>query len=98
MQVDALQDVGKFVKVTAAKVHDSIFLFLKQENNLDQMIDYKILLEKVEIIIDSLPNRRKEVFIKRKYGGLSVRQIAEELGISPNTVENQLASAQKQIQ
>ncbi len=74
-----------------------IFTLLQQENNLDQTIDYKFLLEKVELIINSLPNRRKEIFIKRKYDGLSIKQIAEELGISPNTVENQLASAQKQI-
>lgn len=76
---------------------DLIYTVLQQENNLDQTIDYKFLLEKVELIINSLPNRRKEIFIKRKYEGLSVKQIAEELGISPNTVENQLASAQKQI-
>ena len=77
---------------------DLIYTLLKQENNLDQMIDYKFLLEKVESIINSLPNRRREIFIKRKYHGLSVKQIADDLGISPNTVENQLASAQKQIQ
>jgi RNA polymerase sigma-70 factor (family 1) len=76
---------------------DLLYTLLKQENNLDQTIDYKFLLEKVELIINSLPNRRKEIFIKRKYQGLSIKQIAEELGISPNTVENQLASAQKQI-
>jgi RNA polymerase sigma-19 factor, ECF subfamily len=35
--------------------------------------------------------------MKRKYEGLSIKQIAEELNISPNTVENQLATAQKQI-
>ena len=77
---------------------DMIYALLKQENNLDQIMDYKFLLEKVELIIDSLPARRKEIFIKRKYLGLSVKQIAEDLGISPNTVENQLASGQKQIQ
>lgn len=76
---------------------DLIYTLLQQENNLDQIIDYKFLLEKVELIIHSLPNRRKEIFIKRKYEGLSVKQIATELGISPNTVENQLASAQTQI-
>ncbi len=75
-----------------------IYEFLKQENNLEKVIDYKFLLEKVESIIASLPERRREIFIKRKYENLSVRQIAEDLGISPNTVENQLASAQKQIQ
>jgi RNA polymerase sigma-70 factor (ECF subfamily) len=74
-----------------------IYEFLKQENNLDQLIDYKFLLEKVESIIDVLPVRRKEIFIRRKYDGLPVRQIADELSISPNTVENQLATAQKQI-
>ena len=74
-----------------------IYEFLKQENNLDQVIDYKFLLEKVESIVDTLPPRRKEIFIKRKYSGLSIRQIADELAISPNTVENQLAAAQKYI-
>lgn len=76
---------------------DLIYTFLQLENNLDKIIDYKFLLEKVELIINALPARRKEIFIKRKYDGLSVKQIAEELEISPNTVENQLASAQKQI-
>lgn len=76
---------------------DLIYSLLQRENRLDQVIDYKFLLEKVELYINALPNRRKEIFVKRKYDGLSVKQIAEELGISPNTVENQLASAQKQI-
>ena len=81
-----------------AFLDDQMYVFLNEENSLDQIIDYKFLLEKVEIIINALPARRKEVFIKRKYEGLPVKQIADELGISPNTVENQLAAAQKQIQ
>ena len=88
-----------FIKKTRDNAYkdDLIYTLLQQENNLDQIIDYKFLLEKVELIINSLPNRRKEIFIKRKYDGLSIKQIADELDISPNTVENQLASAQKQI-
>ncbi len=74
-----------------------IYGFLKQEDNLDKIIDYKFLLNKVETIINSLPYRRKEIFIRRKYNGLPIKQIAEEMNISPNTVENQLAAAQKQI-
>ena len=76
---------------------DLIYTLLQDENSMDQVIDYKLLLEKVETMIEALPPRRKEIFIKRKYDGLSVKQIASELGISPNTVENQLSSAQKQI-
>lgn len=74
-----------------------IYNLLKQDNNLDKIIDYKFLLEKVEMIIDMLPPKRKEVFLKRKYEGLSVKQIADQLGVSPNTVENHLSAAQKQI-
>ncbi len=76
---------------------DLICEMQKQDNNLDQIIDYKFFLEKVEAFINTLPDRRKEIFIKRKYYGLSIKEIARELGISPNTVENQLAAAQKQI-
>ena len=76
---------------------DLIYTLLQEENRLDQIIDYKFLLEKVEKMVDSLPARRKEIFIKRKYEGLTVKQIAGEMGISPNTVENQLASAQKTL-
>lgn len=74
-----------------------IYELLKQDNNLDQVIDYRFLLEKVESIIESLPDRRKEIFIKRKYYSLSLKEIAKELAISPGTVEKQLTVAQKQI-
>ena len=77
---------------------EQLYIFLNEENNLDQLIDYKFLLEKVESMINSLPARRKEIFIKRKYEGLAIKQIADDLGISPNTVENQLASSKRQIQ
>jgi len=76
---------------------DLIYALLQEENRLDQIIDYKLLLEKVEKLVEALPTRRKEIFIKRKYEGLSVKQIAAQMGISPNTVENQLASAQKSL-
>lgn len=74
-------------------IHD----FLKQENNLDQNIEYKFLLEKVQSIINSLPERRREIFLKKKYQGFSIKEIAAQLSISPNTVENQLTIAKKQI-
>ncbi|WP_163714410.1 RNA polymerase sigma factor [Mangrovibacterium lignilyticum] len=77
---------------------EQLYLFLDASENLDREIDYKFLLEKVERIIDSLPERRKAVFMKRKYEGLPIKQIAAELSISPNTVENQLSAAQKHIQ
>ena len=88
---------NKKAKADAFK-NDQIYTLLKEQDALEKNIDYKFLLKKVEQIIDALPQRRKEVFLKRKYQGLSLKQIASELNISPNTVENQLSAAQKQIQ
>lgn len=43
--------------------------------------------------IDRLPERRREVFLLSKRDGLSNKEIAEELGISVKTVENQMTQA-----
>jgi RNA polymerase sigma-70 factor (ECF subfamily) len=40
-----------------------------------------------------LPEKRKQIFIERKRHDKPVKQIAEELGITPKTVENQLTRA-----
>lgn len=86
-------------KVLENKFKDEqLYLFLDASGDLDREIDYKFLLEKVESIINELPERRRKIFRKRKYEGLPIKQIAADLNISPNTVENQLAAAQKQIQ
>lgn len=86
-------------KVLENKFKDEqLYLFLDASGDLDREIDYKFLLEKVETIINELPERRRKIFRKRKYEGLPIKQIAADLNISPNTVENQLAAAQKQIQ
>lgn len=89
----------RFIKIAREKAFKDniIYSYLEQENDLDKLIDYKSLLGKVEMIINSMPPRRKEIFIKRKYHDLTLKQIAEEMGISPNTVENQLSAAQKYI-
>lgn len=48
-------------------------------------------------LVDHLPERRKEIFIKSRFEGLSIKEIAEELKISHKTVENQLTDALKFI-
>lgn len=77
--------------------HELIETSLICDNNTDDRTDYHSLLELVESIVNRLPPRQKEIFIKRKQLGLSVKEIAEILDIAPKTVENHLTEALRTI-
>jgi RNA polymerase sigma-70 factor (family 1) len=62
-----------------------------------QQITYNSLYQYVTALANQLPERRKEIFIKSRFEGLSIKEIAEELKISHKTVENQLTDALKFI-
>lgn len=66
-------------------------------DDTNERLNYQILLEKVETLIGKLPTRQREILIKRKKEGIPVKEIAEQLGISPKTVENHLTEALKNI-
>lgn len=57
----------------------------------------KELQEIIRRALDSLPERCREVFIKSRIEGLKYKEISEELGISVNTVENQMVTALKKL-
>ncbi|MCY1719126.1 RNA polymerase sigma-70 factor [Prolixibacteraceae bacterium Z1-6] len=63
----------------------------------NERLNYQILLEKVESLIQKLPSRQKEILLKRKKEGIPVKEIARQLDISPKTVENHLTEALKNI-
>lgn len=43
--------------------------------------------------LDSLPDRCREIYLMSKRDGMKQRDIAQELGLSVNTVENQICKA-----
>lgn len=55
--------------------------------------DYESILQKLNSIIEQMPSRRKEIFIKSKLEGKSAKEVAAELNISPGTVDNQVSEA-----
>jgi RNA polymerase sigma-70 factor (family 1) len=63
----------------------------------DQKITYDSLYQYITELVNQLPARRKEIFIKSRFEGLSIKEISEELKISHKTVENQLTDALKFI-
>jgi RNA polymerase sigma-70 factor (ECF subfamily) len=62
-----------------------------------QKITYDSLYQYVTELVNQLPERRREIFIKSRFEGLSIKEIAKKLGISHKTVENQLTDALKFI-
>ena len=83
------------------KVYLSEYFKTGKSDDIDmqtsQKITYDSLYHYISELVNRLPNRRKEIFIKSRFEGHSVKEIAEELQISHKTVENQLTDALKFI-
>ena len=50
-------------------------------------------LQKLQTLINEIPERRREIFRLSRFEGLSYKQIAERLSISENTVDSQIRNA-----
>ncbi|WP_163712736.1 RNA polymerase sigma factor [Mangrovibacterium lignilyticum] len=58
---------------------------------------YQLVIAKLELFIEEMPERRRQIFIARKKEGKPVKQIAEEMDISVKTIENQITEAMKYL-
>jgi RNA polymerase sigma-70 factor (ECF subfamily) len=67
-----------------------------QRSHEDEVIISE-LEQKIREAIDNLPMERRKVFILSRYDGLTYHQIADKLGISVKTVENQMGKALKTL-
>jgi len=59
--------------------------------------DYESILQQISLIIEKMPPRRREIFVKSKLEGKSSKEIADELNISDGTVDNQVSEGLKFI-
>ena len=66
----------------------------KTDGDNGDMLSWE-LQEQLDAGLEKLPERCRAVFIKAKLEGLKYAEIAEELGISVKTVENQMGKALK---
>uniref|UniRef100_UPI0032166ECE RNA polymerase sigma factor n=1 Tax=uncultured Draconibacterium sp. TaxID=1573823 RepID=UPI0032166ECE len=80
-----------------AYLHDIAEYSVTFDPHLDERLDYSALLSKVQKLIEELPERQKEILLKRKIEGIPVKEIAVQMNISPKTVENHLTQALKNI-
>ncbi len=80
------------------KYLDSLFLnYSAKSGSTENEVEYwdfeRFLMEK----INQLPEKRRKIYVLSKLEGKSYREIAELLGISENTVDMQMRSANSEI-
>ncbi len=70
------------------KIKDKVQkLSVAKEYIIIEQVEYNDLKEKIENIIDELPDRQKEIFTLSRINGLSNKEIANKLEITTKTVE-----------
>lgn len=62
-------------------------------NDPDEEINFRELSEAIQMCIDQLPPRCRNIYVLSRVKGLKNREISDELGISVKTVEKQLSKA-----
>jgi len=67
------------------------------QERLSVTIDYDTLCSQIEQAVEELPDRRKAIFTLSRNAGMSHREIAEKMGVSVKTVENQINLSLKHI-
>lgn len=75
--------------------HDILFDSLGLKPDFDDRSDYQLMLDKLEELIKQMPEKRREVCIKKKIEEKSLKEISEELGITTKTVEYHITEAMR---
>jgi len=89
----------RFLKKSREEKYIQVFA---EENLVDSskgedQVDYILVVQKINIVINSLPARRKEIFNLSYKEELKNHEIADKLGLSEQFVKNQLSIARKYI-
>lgn len=90
------------LKAVTRNAQQSVFLdgfenLIVSPHNLEDNLREKEILKLLELWLETLPERRRQIFILRYREGFSTREIAEKLGISQNTVQAQLYTATESL-
>ncbi len=79
------------------KVHDEYVKYLDQIIDAENDGDRDNIMKMINISIEKLPKKCKEIFILSKRDGFTNQEISEILNISIKTVESQITIAFKQL-
>ncbi|HKI90254.1 MAG TPA: RNA polymerase sigma-70 factor [Draconibacterium sp.] len=71
--------------------------FNANSDEIENKVDFESLIKKLEIVVEELPNKRKQIYKLSREKGYSHKEIAEELGLSVKTIENQINLSLKHL-
>jgi RNA polymerase sigma-70 factor (ECF subfamily) len=75
--------------------HDLLISLSENSLDLDHHLSYQAMLDRLNELIGQMPEKRREVFVKKKLEGKSLQEIADECSITPKTVEYHITEAMK---
>jgi len=84
-------------KYTQIFIDEAIHENNQSSSETVERIDYQSTLSRVVQIIDKLPQRQKDIIRKSRLEGKPSKEIAEEMKLSPGTVDNYISEAVKFI-
>ncbi|WP_341225937.1 RNA polymerase sigma-70 factor [uncultured Arcticibacterium sp.] len=85
----------KHEKVKASYVQHSQFFDIKYQSDVEETLEGKELEIQIAAAIETLPKQCQKIFVMNRMESLKYKEIAEQLGISIKTVENQIGKALK---
>jgi RNA polymerase sigma-70 factor (family 1) len=78
-------------------INDSLYEISQSTSEAEDGIDCRSILERIQQVIEKLPERQKDIFLKSRQEFKSTKEIAEEAGLSPGTVDNYVSESLKFI-
>ncbi len=78
-------------------IGDTLYENRQSSSETEDKIDFQSVLNRVDQIVEKLPERQKIIFMKSRKEGKTTKEIASELGLSPGTIDNYISENLKFI-
>lgn len=94
----AYNDICKFFR--KKKYYEQFILETFHNNpdgsySIEGRIDSRSVLDKVQQLLEKLPEKQKKVFMESRLEGKTAKEIADDIGITPGTVDNYIMEVSK---
>jgi len=78
-------------------ISETLYENSQSSSETEDDIDYQSVLERLQQIVEKLPERQKTIILKSRMEDKSTKEIAREVGLSPGTVDNYISESLKFI-